>query len=368
MIAGSTISRARPHSPSRPGSGEEERPASLKDRPGVMQRCRRRGLRSWAGSRRRRDGCVQFDQRLACFGDAHRACGKLAVEADPATTRWIVVHQSHHPVRTGNEVDLHRDGSASGRDVPLEASVATAIPQGLGHRIEQKLSSGDTQDDTGQPRRPERSDPEPGGRTLQERIRMAIESRNLAPGVAIRVPKAPVVVLTATPAFDGNGLAVDVQGALEVCQRNASQCLGLGESFVVQRQGKQEDRRAGPAIGKAPGDCPISGRRRSGKVVLRQRAIPDADVQPFSGERTGLDRYGLLDRRVLRGSTIEVDRPQLTDRSVRTSARAKERVPDPECLRLRWMVGPYKVALVEATRRPRLELRRTYGVLQGAAG
>ena len=113
------------------------------------------------------------------------------------------------------------------------------------------------------------------------------------------MPKAPVVVLTATPAFDGNGLAIDVQGALKVCQRNASQCFGLGESFAVERKGKQEQRRAGPAISETPSDLPISGNRRSGKVAFRQRGITDADVERLSGERSRLERYGLLDCYVL---------------------------------------------------------------------
>src|SRR5262245_37355659 len=104
---------------------------------------------------------------------------------------------------------------------------------------------------------------------------MTVESRHLSPGISVCMPKAPVVILTATPAFDGNGLAIDVQGAVKVCQRNASQYFGFGKPFAVQRKGQQEHRRAGPAISETPSDFPISGHRRSGEIALRQRASTD---------------------------------------------------------------------------------------------
>src|SRR5262245_27141185 len=108
---------------------------------------------------------------------------------------------------------------------------------------------------------------------------MALESCHLSPGIPVCMPKAPVVVLTATPAFDGNGLAIDVQGAVKVCQRNASQYLGFGKPLAVQRKGQQERRRTRPAISETPADFPISGHRRSAEIALRQRAITDANVE-----------------------------------------------------------------------------------------
>jgi hypothetical protein len=49
-------------------------------------------------------------------------------------------------------------------------------------------------------------------------------------------------------------------------------------------------------------------------------------------------------------AAVEYNRPELADGIVRPSGRAEYRLPDPECPRLRWMVGALKITFVVAGR------------------
>ena len=230
--------------------------------------------------------CRQGQRSTPALRKAHGARRQLGVEAGLLPAGWIVVGESDEPGRRG--LHVHRDvqWSAPAFERPVEVAVAATVAQGLDDGIQLDLPALDPQDDAGQRRRPQRADLQACGRAFEKCIRVRVEAGHLAPGVAVGVLQAPVVVLAAAPAGDVDGLAIDGDDAGEVSQGDPAQSLGLGEPAVVQGQRQQECGRLGSVIAEVP--------RQAARLLLHgtlepafvEHGVADSNAEPCVGEGT----------------------------------------------------------------------------------
>src|SRR5450759_5973345 len=103
----------------------------------------------------------------------------------------------------------------------MKEAVLSLIPYALYQRIQFDLALPDTQNDVGEPRRPERTNLQPCSCALQKGIWMRVKSCYLPPGVHVGVLEAPIVILASSPLRHFDILAVDANGTVKVRQRNS---------------------------------------------------------------------------------------------------------------------------------------------------